>query len=319
MFVIDSSTFNKEREKYEKLLTALSLKYGDDTEVSTIPKNFDLNLLIKSNNVSKISVVLSKALNQKLLADVTGSIRISNNDDQLLAQGQFDILSSSMFTFYKTFQTEGNIKFTSDLADPTINITATYLADYINRRDNEAEPVRTAVKIKVNDKVSTLLDNIASGENPIEMKIYMGQKNIDYDVASNQYNKLDAMYFILFGAFSSDADNTDIANSAAMSVLGSTLTTMLNANFGDLINNVNFNQTGKQTRFNISGRVQKVRYTVGGTQEVFSDLSQANAKVEYLFSPKFIIRAERKDPVISSSSGNNDKISEFGVRYRFAF
>ncbi|MCK5456121.1 MAG: hypothetical protein KAI45_03275, partial [Melioribacteraceae bacterium] len=101
VFVIDSSTFNKEREKYEKLLTALSLKYGDDTEVSTIPKNFDINLLIKSNNVSKISVVLSKALNQKLLADVTGSIRISNNDDKLLAQGQFDILSSSMFTFYK--------------------------------------------------------------------------------------------------------------------------------------------------------------------------------------------------------------------------
>ncbi len=319
VFIIDSSTFNKQREKYEKLLTALSLKYGDDTETSTLPKNFDLNLLIKSDNVSKISVVLSKALNQKLIADATGSIRISNKDDQLLAQGQFDILSSSMFTFYKTFQTEGNIKFTSDLTDPTINITATYLADYINRRDKEAEPVRTAVKIKVNDKVSTLLDNIASGENPIEMKIYMGQKNIDYDVASNQYNKLDAMYFILFGAFSSDADNTDIANSAAMSVLGSTLTTMLNANFGDLINNVNFNQTGKQTRFNISGRVQKVRYTVGGTQEVFSDLSQANAKVEYLFSPKFIIRAERKDPVISSSSGNNDKISEFGVRYRFAF
>jgi len=319
VFVVDSSTFDKQREKYEKLLTALSLKYEDDTESRTLPKDFDLDILIKSENISKVSVVLSKALNQKLIADVSGSIRIENKDDKFLAHGQLDILPSSMFTFYKTFQTEGNIKFTSDLSDPIINITATYLADYINSRDREAEPIKTAVKIKVNDKVSTLTKNIGTGANPLDMKIYMGQKNIEYDVASNQYTNLDAMYFILFGAFSSDVNNTDLANSAAMSVLGSTLTTMLNANFGDLINNVNFNQAGEQTRFNISGRVKKVRYTVGGTEEVFSDLSQANAKLEYLFSPKFIVRAERKDPVISSSSGNNDKISEFGVRYRFAF
>lgn len=319
VFVVDSSTFNKQREKYEKLLTALSLKYRDESKSSTLPRNLDLDLLIKSENISKITVVLSKALNQKLIADISGNIRIGNQDDKLLAQGQFDILPSSMFSFYKTFRAEGNIKFTSDLTDPILNITATYLADYVNNRDREAEPVKTAVKIKVNDKVSTLRENIASGENPINMKIYMGQKNIDYDVASNQYNNLDAMYFILFGTFSSDINNADLANSAAMSVLGSTLTTMLNANFGDVINNVNLNQSGNQTRFNISGRVQKVRYTVGGTQEVFSDLSQANARVEYLFSPKLIFRAERKDPVISSSSGNNDKISEFGVKYRFSF
>jgi len=319
VFVVDSTTFSKQREKYEKLLTALSLKYKDDSEGTTLPKNFDLDLLIKSDNISKITVLLSKALNQKLIADVSGSIRIGTQDDKLLAQGQFDILPSSMFTFYKTFTAEGNIKFTSDLTDPILNITAIYLADYVNNRDREAEPVKTAVKIKINDKVSTLRENIASGENPIDMKIYMGQKNIDYDVPANQYTNLDAMYFILFGVFSTDVNNADLANSAAMSVLGSTLTTMLNANFGDVINNVNFNQSGRQTRFNISGRVQKVRYTVGGTQEVFSDLSQANARVEYLFSPKLIFRAERKDPVISSSSGNNDKISEVGVKYRFSF
>ncbi len=319
VFVVDSSIYSVQREKYEKLLTALSLKYSDDSKSTTLPKNFDLDVVIRSDKVSKVSVVLSKALNQKLIADVSGSIRISNKEDQLIGQGQFDILSSSMFTFYKTFQTEGNIKFTSDITDPIINITAIYEADYVNSRVTDAEPIKTAVKIKINDKVSTLQNNIATGENPIDMKIYMGQKNIEYDIASNQYNNLDAMYFILFGTFTSDVDNADLANNAAMSVLGSTLTTMLNANFGDLINNVNFNQSGKQTRFNISGRVQKVRYTVGGSQEVFSDLSQANARLEYLFSPKFIVRAERKDPIISSSSGSNEKISEFGVKYRFAF
>ncbi len=122
VFVVDSSTFNKQREKYEKLLTALSLKYRNESKSSTLPKNFDLDLLIKSENISKITVVLSKALNQKLIADISGSIRIGNQGDKLLAQGQFDILPSSMFTFYKTFRAEGNIKFTSDLTDDRPNI-----------------------------------------------------------------------------------------------------------------------------------------------------------------------------------------------------
>ena len=98
---------------------------------------------------------------------------------------------------------------------------------------------------------------------------------------------------------------------------------MLNANFGDVINNVNINQTGKQTKFNLSGRVEKWRYTVGyatgGEQEdALFDIDRANAKLEYLFNPQLIMRLERKDPVIFSSD-RTLKISEFGIMYKFAF
>ncbi len=317
IFVTDSSKTELQKLKYEKLLSAISVKKGEQNQ-STIPSDFDLDLIIKAPNIAKLSVVLSKALNQKLLADISGELRIRNINNQFTSLGQFDILPSSMFTFYKTFSAEGNIKFTNDISNPMINLTSTYIADYINPRNKEAEPERTAVKIKINDSVNSLLENLASGEKPLDMKIYTGTQNIEYDVPNLQYDNRDAMYFILFGTFSNDSENANLAASAGLSVASSVVTTMLNSQLGDFVNNVNINSSGDQTRYNISGRIQKVRYTVGGTAQEISDWSRANAKLEYLFSPQFIIRAERKNPIITSSS-ETEKISEFGVMYRFSF
>ena len=317
IFLSDTTASELQKAKHQRLLSAILIKKAS-ADSSTIPKDFDLDIKIMSPNISKLSVVLSKALNQKLLADFTGELKIVNADNVFTSQGQFDILPSSMFTFYKTFSAEGNLKFTSDLTDPIINVTATYISDYINPRDEEAEPVRTAVKIKIDDSVNSLLANMASGEKPLDMKVYSGAQNIDYNVPSSQYTNLDAMYFLLFGTFSTDTENASIAKSAGYSMLGSVATSFLNAKLGNIVNNVNINQTGKETRYNFSGRFQEFRYTVGGTSEM-EGWSQANAKIEYLFSPQFIMRIERKDPVISSSYNNTQKVNEVGVMYRFSF
>lgn len=321
IFVSDSTASDLQKLKHSKFLSAWSLKYNND-ESNNLPTNFDFDIKIMSPNISKLSVILSKALNQKLLADITGELRLRNINDQFTSQGQFDILPSSMFTFYKTFSAEGNIKFTSDITNPMINLTSTYISDYINPRDPTSDPIKTAVKIKIDDPVKSLLTNMASGKKPLEMRIYSGTQNIEYDVPNPQYSNLDAMYFIIFGTFSTDTENTNIATSAGYSMLGSAFTSVLNSKLGNIINNVNINQTGISTRFNVSGRYEKVRYTVGSTYTSGSSLGwtqQANAKLEYLFSPQFIMRAERKDPVISTDISNVQKIYEFGVMYRFTF
>jgi len=317
VFISDSTSSNLQQIKRNKLLSALSQKY-DNNQTSTLSTDFDFDIRIMSPNISKLSVVLSKALNQKLLADITGNLQIKNINKQFTSQGQFDILPSSMFTFYKTFSAEGSIKFTYDLTNPLINLTSTYISDYVNPRDPEAEPIKTAVKIKIDDSVKSLLVNMASGKKPLDMRIYSGTQNIEYNVPNPQYSNLDAMYFIIFGTFSSDTENAGIAKSAGYSMFGSLFTSMVNARLGNIVNNVNINQTGKSTRFNVSGRYQKVRYTVGATVEEISDWTQANAKLEYLFNPQFIMRVERKNSVISNSY-NPQKINEFGVMYRFNF
>ncbi len=317
IFINDSTASELQQAKHARLLSAMLIK-KESADSSTIPADFDLDIKIMSPNISKLSVVLSKALNQKLLADFTGELKIQNINNQFTSQGQFDILPSSMFTFYKTFSTEGSLKFTSDITNPIINITATYISDYINPRDDEAEPVKTAVKIKIDDSVNSLLTNMASGEKPLDMKVYSGAQNIDYNVPSSQYTNLDAMYFLLFGTFSKDSESANIAKSAGYSMLGSVATSFLNARLGNIVNNVNINQTGKETRYNVSGRVMEFRYTFGGSSEMV-DWSQANGKIEYLFSPRFIMRIERKDPIISSSYNNTQKVNEFGVMYKFSF
>lgn len=317
IFITDSTSSDLQRLKRSKMLSALSLK-SESGETDTLLSNFDYNIKLKSPNISKLSVILSKALNQKLLADITGELQLKNINNQFSSQGQFDILSSSMFTFYKTFSAEGNIKFTSDLTNPIVSLTSTYISEYINPRDESAEPIKTAVKIKIDDSAQSIIENMASGKKPLEMRIYSGEQNIEYDVPNPQYSNLDAMYFIIFGSFSSDTENANIAKSAGYSMLGSAFTSVLNARFGNIFNNVNINQTGKSTRFNVSGSIQQFRYTLGSTVEELSDWTQANAKLEYLFNPQLIMRVERKNPVISSSY-NTQKTYEFGVMYRFAF
>ncbi len=315
IFLVDSSTVDKQQLKYEKLLTTLRLK---NRKKSDLPENFDIKVKVKINNLAKVSVVLSKPLNQKLIADMTGEIQIETVRGELRTQGEFNILPSSMFTFYKTFQTEGNIKFESDLTDPRLDLVATYTADYINPNVSDSEPEKTAVKIKINDSASSLTESIASKNSNVKLEVYMG-KNIELNIPSTQYTRMDAVVFILFGVFEKDLQSADLASNAGFSVLGSTLTSVLNQKFGDAINNVNINKAGNQTRFNISGRVQQVRYTVGGTEETFTNLNQANVKVEYLFNPKLIMRLERRDPVISSSAGETEKVNEFGLMYKFTF
>lgn len=314
---IDSNLASElQKEKQSKLLSALLIKKTGETK-DNATTDFNLDLKISSPNTSKLSVVLSKALNQKLLANFTGELKIRNHNNKLTSQGEFNILPSSMFIFYKTFSAEGSIKFSDDLINPIVNITSTYIADYTNPRNEDAEPIKTAVKIKIDGPAMSVLENMASGKKPLNMQVYTGAQNIDYDVPNQQYSGLDAMYFVLLGKFSSDIENAGIAKSAGYSMLGSAITSGLNAHLGNFISNVNFNQTGKQTRINVSGRVQEFRYTIGGAIER-PDWSEANAKFEYLFNPQFIIRVERKDPVISSSS-KSQKVHELGAMYRFTF
>jgi hypothetical protein len=75
---------------------------------------------------------------------------------------------------------------------------------------------------------------------------------------------------------------------------------------------------GTATKFDLSGSVNKFRYTIGGTTDIFQDLSQANIKIEYPILKSLIIRFERKEAIIETNS-LNEMIDELGLKYRFEF
>jgi hypothetical protein len=114
-----------------------------------------------------------------------------------------------------------------------------------------------------------------------------------------------------------NAASSQFSNTAT-SMAGSVIGGLLNNSLGNYVRNVEARKVGSQTKFNISGSVNKFRYTIGGTTDIFQDLSQANIKIEYPILKSLLIRLERKPAVIETNS-SNEMIDELGLKYRFEF
>ena len=107
-------------------------------------------------------------------------------------------------------------------------------------------------------------------------------------------------------------------SNTATSMAGSVIGGLLNNSLGNYVRNVELRRVGTATKFNLSGSVNKFRYTIGGTTDLFQDLSQANIRIEYPILNSLLIRLERKQAVIETNS-SNQMIDELGLKYRFEF
>ncbi|GBD90521.1 hypothetical protein BMS3Abin04_01238 [bacterium BMS3Abin04] len=124
----------------------------------------------------------------------------------------------------------------------------------------------------------------------------LGQLTLNKDLNQTQQSKL-----------------ASIGESAAYSLLGSTLTSFVHSAFGDVISNIQLKKSGE---VQFSGRIQNIKYSFGGNTQYFQ-IGKANIKLEYLFNPNFLIRLEQKDPVVETATG--EKIRELAIKYKFRF
>ncbi|PKL89794.1 MAG: hypothetical protein CVV23_02930, partial [Ignavibacteriae bacterium HGW-Ignavibacteriae-2] len=196
---------------------------------------------------------------------------------------------------------------------------------YYQTSDQTVSSTPFAVKIKINGTFSELGKNLATSKDNIQ--VYIGARNIADDVPEAKYDAKNALSFILVGKpdLTDPKETKNLAQSlvreTADSFLGSALTSLVNTRVGDAINDIQLSTTGQYTRFNVSGKFENVRYSVGGTEQVFQNFSsfyKANLRVEYLFDPNFLIRLERKTP-LTGTTGTEDKINELGLKYILAF
>ncbi len=323
---IDSSKIDRQRIKFEKLAKNIDENLSADQNRLFDNFSFDANLRIE--NSAKLVFLLSRTLNQRLTVEVEGGLNYSTVDDEPVAQGEFTLLSGSKLDFFKSLDAEGTIRFESDITDPFIDVVATYQADYYYPGTNEAVP--TAVKIKI-ESTAQNLDKYLN-ESKDNVKVYSGTRNIENNSPDNRYEATDAITFILVGKFPSDLSTGEkstltetFALDAAGSVLGNALTSVLNSQVGDLVNDVRFSSSGDQTKVSVSGRIEDFRYSIGGTSSEGKDLSDisfadVDVKIEYPVTSKLMLRLERKNPIIQkTSSSNEQKINEFGLKYLFVF
>ena len=320
--IADSSKIDKEYLNFQKILTESSNKNNNtSTEVASL--NFDYHINVKIQNDAKLTFILSPALNQKLIVEARGDMTYESTNGRTRAQGVFDVLSGSRLEFFKTFDATGSLRFESDITNPYLDIVATYTGEYTDK-SNQIEPV--AVKIKLKGTLDDLGKNLAS--NPDNIGVYVGARDIANDVSDPAYDYADAFSFVLIGKFKSDLtanDKNSLASGSAFDIkntatsfLGPVLTGFVNSAVGDVVNNIQVGEYNNSYKFSISGKVQNLRYSFGGVTDKLKDINQATLRLEYLFNPNFLIRLERKDPIVEYYS-DEQKISELGLKYKFEF
>jgi len=324
IFIQDSTKIDRELALFQKVLLKEKALQEQSFLKTEKPLNLDYEIGISADNSAKLVFILSQAANQKLFVEMRGDLKYSSYGGESRVQGAFELLQGSKLEFFKTFEATGFIRFESDVTNPYLDIVATYTSDYIDPR-GDGKPQDVAIKIKIKSPLSELGKSLAG--NTESIGVYVGTRNIQNNIRDARYDYADAFSFILIGKFKDDltaqdkaqvAGQTNAIGSTATSFLGSVLTNFLNSQVGDLVNNIQINQSGEYTKFSLSGRIQNLRYSFGGTTEVFQNINKANIKVEYLFNPKFLIRLERKDPIVTSF-GLDEKINEMALKYKFEF
>jgi hypothetical protein len=285
---------------------------------------FNYNIDITVLDGATIIYVLSKEIDQNLTAVLKGNFYYERIDGKSNAQGELTLLEGSTIEFITTLHAEGRIKFEGDLTNPDLNLTATYTSYYTpaDSTTNGGQEVLVGVKIKITGPLKDLGKNFIKTDNNIA--VYYGVENIDNNIPDPTKDASDATSFLLLGRFFSEMTPQDKNTASsqlsqtATSMAGSVIGGLLNNSFGNYVRNLELRQVGTATKFNLSGSVNKFHYTIGGTTDIFQDLSQANIKIEYPIFNNLLIRLERKQAFIETNS-SNQMIDELGLKYRFEF
>lgn len=279
--------------------------------------NYSMDLKLKTE--AEVVVNLSKELDQNLVAVLGGGLMYEMIDGKKKSSGELKLLDGSKLSFIKSFEASGNVKL-EKIDNPIVDITGTY-KDFYYPADSKGGSTEqeVAVKIKLRGPLSELNSNFIKDENNIG--VYMGRQNIEEDKKDASKTASDAMFFIITGKFTEGATQQDknTVASTATSLAGSVLGGFLNQYLGDYVKSVQLRQTGTETKFSLIGKAWGFKYEIGGSTDVFQDLSRANIKIEYPITQRLQLRLQRKESEAQSSSINNPLFNEFGVKYNIEF
>lgn len=313
-----SSEENKLYSELDSLIQLSNKKNGNGLTQETSSK-FDYTVDIKLDTEAEVVVVLSKELDQNLNLILGGDFYLQSSNGKTKTGGALQLLEGSKISFIKSFEATGTVSF-EKLNDPIIDIVGVY-KDYYYPTDekNVSTEQEVAVKIKLKGPLSELNKNFMKDENNIG--VYVGKQAIEEDKKDPTKTTTDAFFFIITGNFSTGATQQEknAVASTATSLAGSVLGGFLNQYLGDYVKSVQLRQVGTETKFNLIGKAGKFKYEIGGSTDVFQDLSRANIKIEYPLTQRLQLKLERKESENQLNSINNPLFNQFGIKYNFEF
>ncbi len=301
-----------------------------DTAISgkkELPFNLEYQFKITMSKNSKMTMIFSQEANQKLTTYLEGELNYEKIKGFENVQGELTVSDESTLEFLnlKTFAASGKLRFEREIFNPYLDIEARYNSYYVfsGQGTSSEQPVQVKLKLKGSmDELSTKFakesDNIA---------VYVGEDNIKNAVPSPQYDKADAVWFILTGKFKSDLTEADKTSAegqistiqgTATSLAGSLLGGLLSSYLGDYVKSLEVRAAGNQTKFNLSGQVSDIKYSFGGTTNLFQDFSTATFRFEIPVLKALLLRIERRESITEGSS-TGSMINEMGLKYKIEF
>jgi hypothetical protein len=316
----------KSDKEVDKLISELDSLIRTTQKKDSVENNkngvskFNYTLDIDLDTEAEVVVILSKELDQNLVAILGGNFFLESIDGKTRSGGQLKLLEGSSLSFIKTFSATGSVRF-DKIDNPIIDITSTYKSYWLKIPDDPSSEQEVGIKIKLKGPLSELNQNFINDENNIG--VYIGRQDIEDDRKDASKNATDAMFFIITGKFPADANQQDInlVGQYTADIAGSLIGGVLNQYFGDYVTGFQLRQvTNNTTKFNLIGKVWKIKYEIGGSTEVLQDLSRANVKMEYPITERLQLRVERKESENQTTSSiNNPLFFEGGFKYNFEF
>ncbi len=323
-FASDTATEKKSQLEIENLVRLSKQRSQIKKTLASKKSTFDYSIDVSVQKEATLRFVISKELDQNLTALLKGNFQYQMIGGRSNAQGELTLLEGSTLEFLKTFDAAGTIRFESELSNPYLNVVATY-KNYYTPPTSDAKEEQVAVKIRLKGPLKDLSKSFLQDQNNIS--VYVGTDNINNDAPDRTKDENDALMFILQGQFASDLTaqqqssaikQAGLVTGAATSLAGSMLGGLLNRYFGDYVKGLDLRSVGSTTKFNLVGKVKDFKYTIGGSTDVFQDLSQANIKIEYPIYKSLLLRLERKQ-AITQTTISNEMVNELGLQYKFEF
>ena len=323
-YVEDTVHLTSREEEIERIINAKVSKDLSDGAGEGFFSKFDYDVLVKIQNEATVTFILAKEANQKLTSVLNGNIRYKRENGIQYVQGELKLLEGSTLEFIKTFTATGSLKFESEVTNPYLDIVGMYKSYYVSSDSTSGtgKEEEVAVKIKLIGPLDELSKTFAQSET--NMAVYRGTSAITNDQATPGLDKSDAIWFIISGKFKNEVttqDKTrasDMFSGTATSFAGSLVGGALNTYLGDVVKSVELRTSGNTTKLNLSGRIKKFKYTIGGTTNIFQDLSAANILIEYPLIENFVVRVERRLSE-TENTFTTEMINELGLKYKFEF
>ena len=326
-FIYNYRDYGSENNKLFYELDSLIQSTNHNNRISDISNGsskFDYTVDIKLDTEAEIVVVLSKELDQNLSLILGGDFYLESMNGKTKTGGALKLLEGSKISFIKTFEATGNVSF-EKLSNPIVDIVGTYKGYYTPATEDKtvssaaSAEQEVAVKIRLKGPLSELNQNFMKDENNVG--VYIGKQNIEEDKKDPSKTASDAFFFIITGNFTTGASQQDknAVASTATSLAGSVLGGFLNQYLGDYVKSVQLRQVGTETKFNLIGKAGKFKYEIGGSTDVFQDLSRANISIEYPITQRLQLKLERKESENQLNSINNPLFNQLGLKYNFEF